>query len=116
MSELAARSCPPCRGGMPPLSATECKYLLGELGGGWQLVGPGLAVQRLAKAFRTRNFETSLDWATKIGAVAAEQNHHPDLQVSWGLLRVEVFTHKVGGLTEADFVLAAKIDTIFAQL
>lgn len=106
MSELADRSCVPCRGGVPPLPESSVRELLAKLGGGWGAVG----YRRLEKEFRFRDFAEALAFANRVGEIAEAERHHPDLHVAWGRLRVVVYTHKIGGLTESDFVLAAKID------
>ncbi len=102
---LAEKTCVPCRGGVPPLTRCEFEPLLGELDE-WQVVEDS----RLVKSFKVGNFAEAMELANKIAAVAEEQGHHPDLLVRWGELRVDLWTHKVNGLTESDFILAAKID------
>ena len=115
MSELAERTCVPCRGGVPPLTPEEYAPLLNQLGDGWRVLerpGSPHAVRYLERTYRYKNFSGALDAAIAIGRMADEQNHHPDLHVAWGALRVEVWTHKIGGLTESDFIFAAKCDAI----
>ena len=103
--ELAERSCVPCRGGVPPLEAGRIDELLAQLGDGWQLNDAG----HLERAFDYSNFVDALEFANVVGGIAEEESHHPDLHVGWGTCRVEIWTHKIDGLTESDFVLAAKI-------
>jgi 4a-hydroxytetrahydrobiopterin dehydratase len=104
---LADKRCVPCRGGVPPLGAEETTRLLAQVEG-WSAPES----RRLTKTFKFANFATALDFVNRIGALAEEQGHHPDLHLSWGKVRVELWTHKIDGLTESDFVLAAKIDRI----
>jgi 4a-hydroxytetrahydrobiopterin dehydratase len=107
-SGLAARRCVPCRGGTPPLRGEPLAALLRELGGGWRAEGE----HHLEKEFRFRDFAGALAFANRIGALADEQSHHPDLHLAWGKLGVSIWTHTIDGLTESDFVLAAKIDQL----
>jgi 4a-hydroxytetrahydrobiopterin dehydratase len=107
MSDLAAKQCVPCKGGVPPMARDQVNRLLGELNG-W-----GVEKEfHLTKTFTFPDFVTALAFVNKIGAIAEEQGHHPDLYLSWGMVRVETWTHKITGLTESDFILAAKIDQI----
>ncbi len=108
MSEsLAERRCVPCRGGVPPLSLEEVTRLLGQVEG-WQAPGS----RRLTKSLEFSNFVTALDFVNHVGRLAEEQGHHPDLHLAWGKVGVELWTHKIDGLTESDFVMAAKIDRL----
>lgn len=104
---LSEKSCVPCRGGVPPLTKEEIEPLLKELIG-WEVKDD----KRLLKSFKFKDFKSSLDLANKIGELAESENHHPDLLVRWGELGIELWTHAIGGLTESDFILAAKIDKI----
>jgi len=106
-SDLAAKSCVPCRGGVPPLAGAEIERLLGELGpAGWR-VDEG---HHLEKEYAFPDFVSALAFVNRIGAIAEEQGHHPDLYLTWGRVRIQIWTHKIDGLTESDFVLAAKCD------
>jgi 4a-hydroxytetrahydrobiopterin dehydratase len=107
MSDLADRTCVPCRGGVPPLAAEQIRRLRPQIPA-WEVVRE----HHLRREFRTRDFASALDLANRIGAVAEEQGHHPDLHVAWGRVAVEIWTHKIDGLTESDFILAAKIDRL----
>jgi 4a-hydroxytetrahydrobiopterin dehydratase len=102
---LADHSCVPCRGGVPPLGAERATTLLEELAGGWNLNQAG----HLERAYTFANFRDALAFADDVGALAEAENHHPDLHVAWGRCVVELWTHKISGLTESDFYLAAKI-------
>jgi 4a-hydroxytetrahydrobiopterin dehydratase len=104
MSGLAEKQCVPCRGGVPPLSAAENERLLKELGGGWKVVDN----HHLEKEYRFPDFREALAFTNRVGELAEAQGHHPDIYLAWGKVRVTVWTHKIDGLTESDFVLAAK--------
>ena len=96
----------PCAGGVPPLKGEALGRLLAELGGGWQVVEE----HHLEKLFTFRNFREALNFVNRVGELAEEQNHHPDIHLAWGKAKIEMWTHKIGGLTESDFVFAAKVD------
>ncbi len=104
---LSEKTCVPCRGGVPPLTRKEFEPLLSELQG-WQVIDD----KCLKKTYKLKDFAQALDLANKIGAIAEEQGHHPDLLVRWGALTIDLWTHKIDGLTESDFILAAKIDQL----
>lgn len=119
MNDLARRECVPCRGGVPPMTRDDITPLLGRLESGWNVRERGAAdafVLSLERTYRYQDFAGAMSAATAIGAMAEEQRHHPDLYVAWGKLRVEIWTHKIGGLTESDFIFAAKCDAIVASL
>lgn len=105
---LAAETCVPCRGGVPPLQGAELRALERELGGGWRVVND----HHVEKEFRFTDFAEALAFTNRVGAVAEEQGHHPDIHLAWGKVRIEIWTHKIDGLTRSDFVLAAKIDQL----
>ncbi len=109
VSELAKKECVPCKGGVPSLPGERVDELLGELDG-WQ-VEEGYHLTRTCKF---RNFAEALAFVNRVGEIAEQQNHHPDLHLAWGKVRVEVWTHKISGLTESDFIFAAKVDAAFA--
>jgi len=111
MASLADRPCVPCRGGIPPLTPAETAPLLAQLDG-WTIVDG----HHLAKTYRLANFVRALDLVNRIGAIAEEQNHHPDLALAWGRVGVTIWTHKINGLTESDFFFAAKCDQAFARM
>ncbi|MGH0037274.1 MAG: 4a-hydroxytetrahydrobiopterin dehydratase [Myxococcota bacterium] len=108
MSDLADQTCTPCRGGVPPLEGTELERLGAELGGGWQIVDG----HHLAKEFRFANFADALAFTNRVGELAEEVNHHPDIELSWGRVKLSIWTHKIDGLNPADFVWAAKVDRL----
>ena len=108
MSELAAKECVPCKGGVPPLKGNELKALLEKLGGGWRVVDE----HQLEKEYPFKNFREALDYTNNVGELAEAQGHHPDIYLAWGKVKLTLWTHKIDGLTESDFILAAKADTL----
>ena len=109
-SPLAAEKCIPCKGGEPPIKGKELSGLAADLGGGWRVVEE----HQLEKEFRFPDFAQALSFTNAVGAIAEREGHHPDIYLAWGKVRLEIWTHKVNGLTRADFVLAAKIDAALA--
>ena len=105
---LAARDCAPCKKGTPPLAGTALEKLSDALGHGWE-VPDG---KRLEKKFAFQDFRQALDFTNRIGAVAEAQDHHPDIALSWGKVGVTLWTHTVNGLSENDFILAAKVESL----
>jgi 4a-hydroxytetrahydrobiopterin dehydratase len=108
MSDLASKECVPCRGGIPPLEGEELAELQEELGGDWKVVEG----HHLEKTWKLSNFQEALDLTNRLGALAEEVNHHPNICLTWGKVHVELWTHKIDGLAEADFVWAAKADRL----
>lgn len=106
---LADKSCVPCRGGVPPLNEAQYRPLLAQLAG-WSVEGG----HHLTRTYTFPDFASALAFVNRVGAVAEEQGHHPDIHLAWGKARVDIWTHKINGLTESDFVLAAKCDRVFA--
>jgi len=111
MTDLAEQTCVPCRGGVPPMEADEAARLLAHLDDGWTVV----ETHHLERTFEFPDFAEALAFTNVIGDIAEEQGHHPDIHLSWGRVGVEIWTHKVDGLTESDFVLAAKFDRAYAD-
>ena len=109
-SDLADKKCVPCRGGVPALSAEEIKPLLARLSG-WTVEGN----KKLVKSYIFQGFLEPVKFVNAITVVAEEEGHHPDLYVAWGKVEVYIWTHKVDGLTESDFIMAAKVDRVFEQ-
>lgn len=105
-SELARQQCVPCMGGVPPLEGEQLGSLLRRLGGGWEVCDG----HHLEKEYRFTDFAGALAFTNKVGAVAEEQGHHPDIHLGWGRVKIQIWTHKIDGLTESDFILAAKLD------
>jgi 4a-hydroxytetrahydrobiopterin dehydratase len=109
MTALAEKECIPCKGGVPRLEGIELSRLTAELGGSWKIVD----AHQLEKEYKFKNFRDALAFTNKVGELAESQGHHPDIFLAWGLVKLTIWTHKVDGLTESDFILAAKSDRLF---
>lgn len=107
MSELAERQCVPCRGGVPPMKGEQINEMSSQLPD-WQVVNE----HHLQRAHSFKDFREALDFVNRVGELAEEQGHHPDICFGWGKADITIWTHKIDGLTESDFVLAAKIDKL----
>jgi 4a-hydroxytetrahydrobiopterin dehydratase len=107
-SNLASKKCIPCHGGIPPLTSAQIDELLGELGGTWTVA----EAHHLENTYTFPDFASALAFTNAIGDIAEDQGHHPDITLSWGRVSVTIWTHAIDGLTESDFILAAKIDEI----
>ncbi len=110
VTNLADKKCVPCRGGVPPLSGDALRQLSSQLPD-WKVVEE----HHIEKSFVFPDFRGALAFVNRVGEVAEEQGHHPDITLSWGKVDVKTFTHKIHGLTESDFILAAKIDRLYFQ-
>ena len=107
MSTLAEQKCKPCASGTPPLSGKPLSDLATQLSAGWQVVDG-----KLEKEFKFKNFREALDFTNQVGELAESEGHHPDIYLTWGQVKLTLWTHSAGGLTESDFVLAAKVDEL----
>jgi len=107
VSELASKTCVPCRGGIPPLAGPELEALARQVPD-WKVVDG----HHLTRNFPFKNFVQALAFVNKVGALAEEQGHHPDILLAWGKAEITTWTHKINGLTESDFILAAKMDKL----
>lgn len=105
-NELVKKKCTPCALGTTPLKGEALRPFFIQLGKGWEIISD----HHLEKTFHFKNFKKALEFANMIGAIAEEEEHHPILSLSWGWLKVELLTHKINGLSESDFILAAKIE------
>lgn len=103
---LASKRCRPCRGGVPPLKGAAIAELSEQLGGGWKVIDE----HHLEKEYTFKDFAEALAFTNRVGAIAEEEGHHPDIYLAWGRVGIKIFTHKIDGLTESDFILAAKAD------
>ncbi len=111
--ELRTKKCVPCEGGVPPLSGEEVRRLLDHLTG-WRLTPDG---QRIRREWWARNFQAGLDFFQQVGQLAEKEGHHPDLHLAgYRHVAIEIWTHAIGGLSENDFILAAKIDQLPIKL
>jgi 4a-hydroxytetrahydrobiopterin dehydratase len=106
MGVLSSKSCKPCKKGTPALDPVAAKGLLSDLPEGWRITGG----KKLEKEFKFPNFKEALAFTNKVGEIAEREGHHPDIQLGWGRVKLEIWTHSVGGLSENDFILAAKAD------
>ncbi len=107
MSDLASKNCVPCRGGVPTLKGQALAAFEKQVDG-WTVVGE----HHLAKTFKFPDFRKALEFVNRVGELAEQQGHHPDMYLAWGHVEVKTWTHKIDGLTESDFILAAKIDRL----
>lgn len=105
---LSAKTCTPCQGGVEPMSEERAQAMMSQVPG-WKLAD---SAKRIVRRFDLKNFAEALEFVNKIGALAEEEGHHPDILFGWGYVTVEIFTHKIGGLHENDFILAAKINDL----
>jgi 4a-hydroxytetrahydrobiopterin dehydratase len=108
MTELANKQCVPCRGGVAPLKGDIILQLLAELGDSWRVVDE----HHLEKQYLFPDFREALQFTNRVGELAEVQGHHPDIYLAWGKVRLTIWTHKIDGLTESDFVFAAKADGV----
>jgi 4a-hydroxytetrahydrobiopterin dehydratase len=108
MAGLANKECIPCKGGTLPLKGAELSALMAELGSGWQVT----AERQLEKEYHFKDFRGALEFTNRVGELAEAQGHHPDIHLAWGRVRLVIWTHKIDGLTESDFILAARIDRL----
>jgi 4a-hydroxytetrahydrobiopterin dehydratase len=108
MNELAEKECVPCRGSVPPLKGAELENLSRKLGNGWKVVDE----HHLEREWKFKNFREALDFTNKVGELAERIQHHPDIYLAWGQVKLTLWTHKIDGLTESDFVFAAKVEAL----
>jgi 4a-hydroxytetrahydrobiopterin dehydratase len=108
MTALAEKECVPCKGGVPPLKGQELAQLKQQLASEWKVVNE----HHLEREYKFKDFRQALDFTNKVGELAEAQGHHPDIFLAWGKVKLTIWTHKVDGLTESDFVLAAKADRL----
>lgn len=106
MAELAQKDCVPCKGGAPPLKGNDLARLARELGEDWRVVNE----HHLEREYKFENFRKALDFTNQVGELAEQQNHHPDIYLAWGRVKLTLWTHKIDGLTESNFVFAAKVN------
>ena len=108
MSNLAEKECIPCKGGVAPLKGDALRSLQQQLGANWRVV----AEHHLEREYPFKNFRDALAFTNRLGELAEGNNHHPDIYLAWGKVKVTLWTHKIDGLTESDFVMAAKIEKL----
>ena len=110
--DLARRQCKPFEGGEPPLEKDEIAHLSAKLDPGWRVQND----TRLVKEFEFPDFREALDFTNAVGEIAEEQDHHPDIELGWGRVQVSLMTHKIDGLSENDFIIAAKADEVLKRV
>jgi 4a-hydroxytetrahydrobiopterin dehydratase len=109
--DLVNKKCIPCQGGVPPLKGDELAAFKEKLGSEWNVVNE----HHLEKTFTFENFQEALDFTNRVGALAEAEAHHPDIYLAWGRVTITIWTHKIDGLTESDFILAAKADQVYTH-
>ena len=107
-NDLSSKVCIPCQGGVPPLTDEEMNKLVISLDNNWKIVES----HHLERVWRFDNFEQALEFTNSAGGICEEQNHHADFELGWGRVLAKIYTHKIDGLVESDFILAAKFDKI----
>jgi 4a-hydroxytetrahydrobiopterin dehydratase len=107
-SKLSKKTCVACTAGMPPLKGDQLAQLAKQLGNEWKVINE----HHLEKMYRFANFVEALSFTNLVGEVAEREGHHPDIYLSYGKVRIQLWTHKIDGLSESDFVLAAKCDEL----
>ena len=107
MAELASKTCIPCRGGVPPLKGQELAQLREQVPK-WHVINE----HHLTREFKFPDFRTALNFVNQVGELAEQQGHHPNIMLTWGRVEITIWTHKIDGLTESDFIMAAKIDRL----
>ena len=111
MSDLASKKCVPCEGNIPPFNTDEIHQYLKKVDG-WEVLEDKIDGFHLIKNFKFENFLKSQEFVNKVGKIAEEEGHHPDIWFGWGYAKIKIYTHAIKGLAESDFILAAKIEKI----
>ena len=111
MSDLADKKCIPCEGNIPNFNLTEIHKYLKKVDG-WEVKSDDSKIYYLIKKFSFKNFLESQKFINAVADISETQSHHPDITFGWGYAKVQIFTHKIKGLVESDFILAAKIDKL----
>lgn len=110
VGSLAERKCVPCEGGVPPLSEQQAKALLAQVHEAWRL-----QQGKLVRQFKFRNFREAMAFVNSVADISESEGHHPDIAISYNRVRLTLFTHAIKGLSDNDFIMAAKIDALTAQ-
>ena len=112
MSDLLNKKCLPCEGGVLPFDISEIHKYQKKVDG-WNIKEDEKKIHFLVKNFIFQNFKDSQNFINKVGKISENENHHPDISFGWGYAKITITTHAIQGLSENDFILAAKIDQIF---
>ena len=112
MSDLVSKHCVPCEGGIPPMPEAEIQKYLAEVGGTWEH-DPGL-VHKIKNEYKFKDFKEAMVFVNKVADLAENEGHHPDIWISWNKVKLELYTHAIHGLSENDFILAAKIERLLS--
>lgn len=107
-SDLSKKKCTPCQAGVPPLKGEPLAQLFQQLGSSWKMINE----HHLEKEYSFKNFAEALAFTNKVGAIAEQEGHHPDILLSYGKVKIQLWTHKIDGLSMSDFIVAAKCDTV----
>jgi 4a-hydroxytetrahydrobiopterin dehydratase len=108
-NSLERKRCVPCAGGVEPLKGNAVTELLTQLNNGWQVIDE----HQLEKQYKFKDFAQALQFVNKVGQLAEQQEHHPDIYLAWGMVKLMVWTHKIKGLHENDFIFAAKVEKLY---
>ena len=108
MSDLSKKECIPCKGGVPPMELEQAQGMIEGINSDWELI----EIHHIERIWTFPDFDSALQFVNDAGAICEEQNHHADFELGWGRVKAMIWTHKINGLTESDFVLAAKFDEI----
>lgn len=108
MGDLAQKECVPCKGGVPPLKGDQLNNLTEQLSESWNVIDE----HHLEREFKFKDFRAALDFTNRVGELAEQWNHHPDIYLAWGKVKLTLWTHKIDGLTESDFIFAAKVNKL----
>ncbi len=108
MNDFANKECIPCSGNVPPMSEDEAKHMMQNIHSDWELIG----VHHIERIWTFLDFEQALGFTNSLGEICENENHHADFELGWGRVKAMIWTHKIDGLTESDFILAAKFDRL----
>lgn len=109
MEELSGKKCEPCQGGVEPLQGREIEPYLDQVDDGWEVVDD----HHIKREFDFEDFQEALEFVNRVGKIAEEEGHHPNIEFTWGEATIKIYTHKIDGLHENDFILASKIDEVY---
>jgi len=107
-TELTKKNCRPCNSNEPPLKGEALAKIRNKLGDNWKVIEE----HHLEKEYSFKDFKEALDFTNRVGEIAEQEGHHPDILLSWGKVKLQIWTHKIGGLSENDFIFAAKADAV----